>query len=77
MNPLRIFIVLSWVAFALRQIMLKPGRMVAGLGRDRRDDNSEFPNQNNHMRTKGGTEGRTTDPEGGVLPSSAPRQITE
>ena len=32
MNPLRIFIVLSWVAFALRQIMLKPARAVAGLG---------------------------------------------
>ena len=24
MNPLRIFVVLSWVTFALRQIMLKP-----------------------------------------------------
>jgi hypothetical protein len=32
MNALRIFIVLSWVAFALRQIMLKPARVVAGLG---------------------------------------------
>jgi len=32
MSPLRIFIVLSWVAFAARQIMRKPARVVAGLG---------------------------------------------
>jgi hypothetical protein len=32
MSALRIFVVLSWVTFALRQIMLKPARVVAGLG---------------------------------------------
>jgi hypothetical protein len=37
MNPLRIFIVLSWVTFALRQIMLKPARVVAGLGGEASD----------------------------------------